>query len=61
MIKGMAENGVQLIQLKPKAKLTRVYGALASDGKFDGASCRKIKIPAASVEIKKGDIPAELK
>ena len=54
-------NGVQVIQLKPKAKLTSVYSALAADSKFDGASCRKIKIPATSVELKKGDIPAELK
>ncbi len=53
--------GVQLMQLKPKATLTRVYSALASDSKFADASCRKIKIPAASVELKKGDIPADLK
>ena len=53
--------GVQLMQLKPKAKLTDVYAAPASDNKFDGASCRKIKIPATSVELKKSDIPAEFK
>ena len=49
--------GVQLIQLKPRAKLTRVFSAPAADGAFANASCRKIKIPAASVELKKGDIP----
>jgi DNA gyrase subunit A len=49
--------GVQLIQLKPRAKLTRVFSAPAADGTFANASCRKIKIPAASVELKKGDIP----
>ncbi len=53
--------GVQLIQMKPKAKLTRVYSAPAADGKFSDASCRKIKIPAASVELKRNDIPADEK
>lgn len=51
--------GVQLIQLKPQAKLTDVYAAPAADNQFDNASCRKIKIPATAVELKKGDIPAE--
>ena len=29
--------------------------------KFEGASCRKIKIPATSVELKKSDIPSEFR
>jgi len=52
--------GVQLITMKPGASLERVIAAPAADGKFAGASCRKIKIPSASVEIKKGDIPEDL-
>jgi DNA gyrase subunit A len=52
--------GVQLITLKPGALLERVVAAPAADGKFSGASCRKIKIPSASVEIKAGDIPEDL-
>ena len=51
--------GVQIIQMKPGAKLSRIMAAVATDNRFDSASCRKIKIPAASVELKKGDIPAE--
>jgi hypothetical protein len=46
--------------MKPGASLERVIAAPAADGKFAGASCRKIKIPSASVEIKKGDIPEDL-
>ncbi|MBR2621971.1 MAG: topoisomerase IV [Clostridia bacterium] len=53
--------GVQLITMKPGALLDRVIAAPAADSKFAGASCRKIKIPSASVELKKGDIPDELK
>ena len=52
--------GVQLITMKPGAKLDRVIAAPAADGKFAGASCRKIKIPSASVELKKGDVPEDL-
>ena len=52
--------GVQLITLKPGAVLERVIAAPAADGRFAGASCRKIKIPSASVELKPGDIPDEL-
>ena len=52
--------GVQLITLKPGAVLERVVAAPAADNKFAGASCRKIKIPSASVELKPGDIPDEL-
>ncbi len=53
--------GVQLINLKPGAVLTQVYSAPAADSVFAGASCRKIKIPSASVEIKPGDIPISMK
>jgi DNA gyrase subunit A len=52
--------GVQLITMKPGAVLERVVAAPAADSKFAGASCRKIKIPSASVELKPGDIPDEL-
>jgi len=52
--------GVQLITMKPGAVLERVLAAPAADSKFAGASCRKIKIPSASVELKPGDIPDEL-
>ena len=51
--------GVQIMQMKPKAKLSRVICAEAGDGRFANASCRKIKIPAASVELKRGDIPSD--
>lgn len=52
--------GVQLITMKPGATLSRVLAAPATEGKFSGASCRKIKIPSASVELKKGDVPEDL-